>query len=97
MGLNRLARRYNKWIKLYNRMLQMRRGNGGSQDELSSRAQGLNGPVDKIASEVNMGDDGNGSVGKKPMHQKREREHSEEGFVPLKKKSSPIHKRRLML
>jgi len=31
--------------------------------------------------------------GKADASKKREREHSEEGFVPLKKKSSPIHKK----
>ncbi len=64
-----------------------------ASEELSSQAQGLNGLVDKIASEVNMGDDGDGKVGKSDASKKREREHSEEGFVPLKKKLSPIHKK----
>ena len=64
-----------------------------SSEELSSQAQGLNGLVDKISSEVNMGDDRGGTVGNADASKKREREHSEERFVPLKKKSSPIHKK----
>ena len=64
-----------------------------ASEELSAQAQGLNGLVDKIASEVNMGEDGKGSVGKADASKKRESEHSEEGFVLLNKKSSPIHKK----
>ena len=44
-----------------------------ASEELSSQAQGLNGLVDKIASEADMGDDGSGREGKADASKKRAR------------------------